>query len=170
MTSPINDSETRDFFAKNNYFGIPPKNVHFFTQGVLPALDYSGKIILENRTKISLAPNGNGGIFSYLLESNSKLFPEMLENGIEFLQIIGIDNVLNKILDPIQIGLAVSKKAGCVIKTLPKRGWQERIGVFGKVDGKYDLLEYSELSEELAKMTNSKGELQFNHGIFIRFY
>ena len=165
MTSPINDVETREFFKSRNNFGIPKENIHFFTQGMLPALDLNGKVIMEGKSKISLAPNGNGGVFAYLLESDSRLFPEMVEYGIEYLQIIGIDNVLNKILDPVHVGLAIHKKAECVIKTLPKRGYQERVGVFAKVDGKYDLIEYSELSEDLAKKTNDKGELLFNHGI-----
>ncbi len=120
MTSPINDAETKGFFAENHNFGVDPAKLHFFAQGVLPSLDLDGKIIMEKAARISLTPNGNGGIFAYLLEAESKFFPEMQSHGVEYLQIIGVDNVLNRLLDPVQVGLAVSRDAGCVIKTIPK--------------------------------------------------
>eukprot|EP00826_Nyctotherus_ovalis_P043664 TRINITY_DN4625_c0_g2_i3.p1 TRINITY_DN4625_c0_g2~~TRINITY_DN4625_c0_g2_i3.p1 ORF type:complete len:190 (-),score=49.51 TRINITY_DN4625_c0_g2_i3:479-1048(-) len=166
MTSPINDAETKAFFKEHNYFGISESKIHFFTQGTIPAVDTEGKIMMESKTKVALSPNGNGGIFVCLLESNSALFPGMQKLGIEFLHIIGIDNVLNKVLDPLQAGLSICREKSCVIKTMPKRNYKERVGVFAKVDKKgYDLVEYSEISEEMAKQTNPKGELLFNHGI-----
>eukprot|EP00829_Urostomides_striatus_P004976 TRINITY_DN15494_c0_g1_i1.p1 TRINITY_DN15494_c0_g1~~TRINITY_DN15494_c0_g1_i1.p1 ORF type:complete len:113 (+),score=59.50 TRINITY_DN15494_c0_g1_i1:30-341(+) len=79
---------------RNNNFGIKPDKLHFFQQGMLPSLDFNGKILLEKKAKISLTPNGNGGVFSYLLESDSMIFPEMTAAGVEYLQIIGIDNCL----------------------------------------------------------------------------
>lgn len=165
MTSPINDSETKAFFKEHNYFGINENKVHFFSQGMLPAIDTEGRIILEGKGKINLSPNGNGGIFAYLLEKDSTLFPGMLKSGIEYLHIIGIDNILNRIMDPMQIGLCINKKVGAIIKTLPKNAYNERVGIFARVNKKgYDMVEYSEISEEMAKRTNDKGELLFNHG------
>lgn len=166
MTSPINDAETKAFFKEHNCFGIPESCIHFFTQGTIPAVDTEGKIMMEGRGKVALSPNGNGGIFVCLLESESALFPDMQKQGVEFLHITGIDNVLNKVLDPLQVGLSICRQKSCVVKTIPKRDYKERVGVFAKVDKKgYDLVEYSEISEEMAKQINSKGELLFNHGI-----
>ena len=43
---------------------------------MLPAVDLEGKILLEEKSKISLSPNGNGGIFGYL-QSHPEFFKEM---------------------------------------------------------------------------------------------
>ena len=165
MTSPINDLETKAFFKDKQYFGIPEDKLHFVTQGTLPAIDTNGGILMEGKAKLALTPNGNGGIFICLLESDSTLFHEMQKSGIEYLHIIGIDNVLNKVLDPLQVGLSIHKKISCVIKVLPKKHYKECIGIFANIDKKgYELVEYSEISEDMAKQTNEKGELLFNHG------
>ena len=48
-----------------------------------------------------MAPNGNGALFDSL-KSNLKV--KDLISKLEYVQIIGVDNALNKVLDPVQIG------------------------------------------------------------------
>jgi len=69
---------------------------------MLPALDTNGKILLSSYCRIKLAPNGNGALFE-TLKSNQEV--QRAVASFEYLQIIGVDNCLNKVLDPIQIGL-----------------------------------------------------------------
>lgn len=66
MTSIITHQATRAYFAANSYFGLPAADIFFFQQSELPALDLNGKILMERKDKVSLAPNGNGGIFEGL--------------------------------------------------------------------------------------------------------
>ena len=53
-----------NFFTENNFFGANQDNVIFFEQAVLPVISAeSGKILLEDRHKLNLGPNGNGALF-----------------------------------------------------------------------------------------------------------
>ena len=48
MTSEMNNQEVVNFFKEHNYFGYDPESVIFFPQGGIPALDYEGKIMIED--------------------------------------------------------------------------------------------------------------------------
>jgi UDP-N-acetylglucosamine/UDP-N-acetylgalactosamine diphosphorylase len=58
MTSPINHTETVQFFEANAYFGLPKEDVSLFEQGMLPCLTNEGKIIMETPTRVAMAPDG----------------------------------------------------------------------------------------------------------------
>lgn len=47
----------------------------FFPQGGIPALTYEGKIIVESEAQVSLAPGGNGAIYSEM--KNRKVLSHM---------------------------------------------------------------------------------------------
>ena len=82
-----------------------------------------------------------------------------------------MDNVLNRLLDPVQVYHAASKQLESSLKCLVKRSAEEPIGVLCKKNGKYDIVEYSELSDALASKKapgNSKG-LYFDLGNILMF-
>lgn len=62
---------------------------------------------------------------------------------------IGVDNVLNKVLDPVHIGFTIDRRLDCCLKSCAKRNAAEKVGVIGKKDGKYNIIEYSELPDKI---------------------
>ena len=71
---------------------------------MMPAVDDSGKIIMKSKGEISLAPNGNGGVFAAIKASKEAY--EVIK-GTDYVQFLSVDNVLNAVLDPLQIGHAI---------------------------------------------------------------
>ena len=52
MTSAATDAATREFFRKAEFFGLPEKDVVFFCQGMVPSMDFEGRMFLEARDRI----------------------------------------------------------------------------------------------------------------------
>ncbi len=159
MTSDANNYETISFFEKNNYFGYPKSAVSFFKQGKLPMLDTNGKILLDENGMIMQAADGHGGIFEAMRKNG--VFYQMKEQGIEWVYIGGVDNVLAKMVDPVLTGLAIDEKTLIAGKSVVKANPQEKVGVFCKKDGKPSVIEYSEISKELAEARDENGELLY---------
>jgi UDP-N-acetylglucosamine/UDP-N-acetylgalactosamine diphosphorylase len=55
MTSGPTRKDTVDFFTKHNFFGLKKEQVIFFEQGVLPCLTFEGKLMMETKSRISVA-------------------------------------------------------------------------------------------------------------------
>lgn len=154
--------EMKDFFVENSFFGLEESQVFFFKQDMLPAIDFEGKIIMSDKDKICMAPNGNGGVYEALVKSKGL---EWLENkGVKYLHICGIDNVLVKVCDPVFLGFADNNDADVATKVVEKTGFNESIGVLGLRGGKQSIIEYSELSEEMAKLEDGNGKLVYFGG------
>ena len=164
MTSEQNNDETVAFFEKNNYFGYDENYIKFFKQGELPLLDENGKVILKEKDEIFMAPDGNGGIFRAL--GNSGILSEMKKNGVKYLAVGNVDNILIHMVDPLAIGLMIDKNAKILSKSFMKPRWDGKWGVFCKMDGKLGVIEYIETPEELLRACNSEGELLYGDAHF----
>ncbi len=162
MTSESNDAETRRFFEENNYFGLSQDTVIFFVQGMMPAIDYSGKIILEAKDSIALSPNGHGGTLLALAKSGA--LAKMRKNSVEFISYFQVDNPLVSPLDPLFIGLHSLEKSEMSSRSLSKTGPNEKLGNFCVSDGKLCIIEYSDMPSELTEKRRSDGRLLFEAG------
>lgn len=69
MTSESTKETTQEFFSQHGYFGIDPKNIYFFEQGMLPCVTPGGKIIMESTFKVAKAPNGNGNMYAGMMST-----------------------------------------------------------------------------------------------------
>jgi len=162
MTSEHTMEPTRKYFKENNYFGLDEKKIIFFEQYMLPAFTFDGKIIMEGINKISKSPDGNGGIYKALRDRN--ILDEIKRLGVQYLHAHSVDNILVKVADPIFIGYCITKNAECGAKVVEKAYPSEPLGVVCEVDGKFQVVEYSEITENTAEKRNPDGRLTFSAG------
>lgn len=159
MTSKENNKDTVDFFEKHNYFGYPKGYIQFFKQGELPMVGEDGKVLLDENGMIKQAADGHGGIFTSMRKDG--VIYDMKARGIEWVFIGGVDNVLVKMVDPTLIGLAESKGILAAGKSVVKAGPHEKVGVFCKRNGRPSVIEYSEISKEMAEEIDENGQLKY---------
>ena len=159
MTSDENNKETVDFFKKHNYFGYNKGDIFFFTQSKLPMVDTDGKCLIDENGNIKEASDGHGGIFKSILKGGALY--DMQSRGIEWVFIGGVDNVLVKPVDPVLIGLSIKENVEAAGKSIIKANPHEKVGIFCKKDGRPSVIEYSEISDELAEERLKNGELKY---------
>lgn len=163
MTSGPTRPATEAFFKKHNFFGLDQQHVIFFEQGTLPCFTFDGKIILDGKSQLSAAPDGNGGVYAAL--KTEGVLADLDKRGIKYIHAYCVDNCLCKVADPIFIGHCVLKGADCGAKVVPKASWDESVGVVCLKNKKFSVVEYSEISEANAKQTNPQtGALAYNAG------
>lgn len=56
MTSEFTLAPTEDFFKRNHYFGLEPSNIIMFEQRMIPAVSFQGKVLLQGKGKVAMAP------------------------------------------------------------------------------------------------------------------
>ncbi|KAF2100313.1 UDP-N-acetylglucosamine pyrophosphorylase [Rhizodiscina lignyota] len=140
---------TEEFFKKNNYFGLNKDNVMIFEQGVLPCISNDGKILMESKSKVAVAPDGNGGLYQALITSG--VVGDMSRRGIKHIHAYCVDNCLVKVADPTFIGFAASKNVNIATKVVRKRDAKESVGLIVEKNGKPDVVEYSEIDAATAE-------------------
>lgn len=162
MTSKLNDLATKDFFEAHDFFGINPDKVIFFTQGVMPAIGYDGKLLLAAKDSLALAPDGHGGTLLALKRSGA--LGRMRADGIDYISYFQVDNPLVSIVNPLFLGLHALHESEMSAIMLAKTEPFEKLGNFCVSDGKTQIIEYSDLPEELAIKRNPDGSLKFIAG------
>lgn len=167
MTSEKNHKDTVDFFSEHNFFGYHKDYVTFFIQEMAPSVNYEGKIFLEDRWKVSMSPNGNGGWFSSLVKQS--LLDKVHQMGIEWFNVFSVDNVLQKIADPYFVGATARSGFPVGSKVIKKAHPGEKVGVMCKEDGRPSIVEYYELTEEMLNMRDASGEPLYNYGVILNY-
>ena len=150
MTSSDNNDETIMFFEENNYFDYNPQLIHFFEQSDRPLLDYKRKPIIKEG-KIMKASSGHGDLYDAIVKEKNLI--EKL--GIQYFMVTNVDNILSSLLDCDFIGNAVDNDI--TAKTVEKLEPSEKVGVYAEKDGKLAVVEYTEISEELASRRDEEG-------------
>lgn len=167
MTSDKNDAATRAFFEEHDFFGYNKNYVDFFVQEMAPATDFNGKIFLEDKGRISLSPNGNGGWFVSLTRSG--LSEKLKKMGVEWINVFSVDNVLQRMVSPAFVGATILSGKPIGSKVVGKNAPDERVGVMCLRDGRPSIVEYYELSDEMANQLNADGTRAYNWGVILNY-
>lgn len=167
MTSEKNHEATTGFFREKDYFGYDREHIHFFKQDMAPASDYHGKIFLEGKAKLASSPNGNGGWLTSL--KNAGLLEFIHQEGIEWLNVFAVDNVLQRIADPCFIGATMEHGCDVGAKVVRKNHPDEKVGVMCLKDGHPSIIEYYELTDELRDTLDENGEPAYNFGVILNY-
>jgi len=160
MTSSLVHKDTVEFFESHNYFGLPKTSVTFFLQDDFPTLTPDGKMLLQSKSSITMSPNGNGGVWRGIARHG--ILDDWNKNGIEWVATYSVDNILVKMADPMFLGFCIENKLEIGSKVVPKSKPDERVGVLAVKDGRYGVVEYTEIDEHRRNLRNEKGELVYN--------
>ena len=167
MTSVENNSATSQFFKDKNYFGYNPEHIHFFIQEQNPVLSLDGHFLLSSSEQLCYSPNGNGG-WALSLEK-AGLIEEMKGFGVEWINVFSVDNVLQRMADPVFFGAILTQGLTSGAKVVMKNAPDEKVGAMCTLDGKPYIIEYYELSEEMSRQTNEDGSLAYGYGVILNY-
>lgn len=164
MTSPENHDATLRFFAEHDQFGLP--HVRMFTQGQMPAVDRdSGKILLAEKGRVALSPDGHGGTLAALAQPGPGGGPsclnEMRSRGVRTVFYFQVDNPFAQIADPAFLGLHHAAASEVSFKVIEKLAPEEKLGVVVTINGVPRVIEYSDLPPALAEAQEVDHSLKY---------
>ena len=159
MTSPATDAETREYFEANDLCGLSKEQLRIFCQGTMPAVDAdTGKVLLSDKGTIALSPDGHGGLVAALQRHGC--LAEAKRDGIEQFFYAQVDNPLVQLCDPELIGYHLLASSQLTTQVVQKRFPKEKVGNVVSVDGKVQIIEYSDLPDSAAEQQNKDGSLK----------
>ena len=121
-----------------------------------------GKIILDAPGHVFMSPDGHGGMISALKANGC--FADMEARGVTTLFYFQVDNPMVEVADPAFIGLHTLEESDYSLKLCAKRDPNEGLGMVVKRDGHFDMIEYTEMTDEMNNRRTKTGDLYFKFG------
>jgi UDP-N-acetylglucosamine/UDP-N-acetylgalactosamine diphosphorylase len=160
MTSDATHAETLAFLEHHKFFHLGKETVHLFQQGSLPALDAAtGQILMTSGSELALSPDGHGGLVTAL--ANAGLLKMLASHDIRHLFYHQVDNPTAIICDPALVGFHAKQRSQVTTNVVRKVSPTERMGVLADVNGRTEIVEYSELTPEQAARCDASGDWIF---------
>ena len=159
MTGPSTHAPTEAYFAEHENLGLRPDELFLFQQGTMPAIDAThGRILMESPSQLALSPDGHGGIVAALARCGALAMAK--QRGVEQFFYAQVDNPMVTACDPIMVGYHRLARSQMTTQVVPKRFAKERVGNVVSIDGKTQIIEYSDLPDVAAEKTNPDGSLK----------
>ena len=118
----------------------------------MPAVDAeTGKLLLAEKDSLFLSPDGHGGTVAALAASGA--IDDMRRRGIEHLFYLQVDNPLVPIGDAEFIGYHLLAESELTSMAVAKQTPQDRLGNFALIDGRLQVIEYSDFPDDVAEKT-----------------
>ncbi len=124
MTSPRNHEATLHFLKEKGF----------------------AQVALFQQSTHEGVPDGNGGALHHFIASG--VAKTWKEKGIEYIQVIPVDNPLANPWDPDVIKL-LEEGYELVLKAFPRTNPDEKVGVIETNEGKLTIKEYTEISDQI---------------------
>lgn len=160
MTSPVTHEEQVAFLEEHQRFGLPQDDLVVFCQGTMPAVDAkTGKLLLADKGELFLSPNGHGGTVAALADSGA--IEHMRRRGVRHLFYLQVDNPLAPIADPEFIGYHLLTDSELTSMAVAKQTPRDKLGNFVSVDGRVQVIEYSDFPDDVAERRDAEGGLVF---------
>jgi UDP-N-acetylglucosamine/UDP-N-acetylgalactosamine diphosphorylase len=148
------------FLEEHARFGLPEDDLVVFCQGTMPAVDAkTGKLLLAGKDELFLSPNGHGGTVAALADSGA--IEHMRRRGVKHLFYLQVDNPLTPIADPEFIGYHLLTDSELTSMAVTKQTPRDKLGNFVSVDGRVQVIEYSDFPDDVAERRDAQGGLVF---------
>jgi len=158
MTSPATHDETIAFFDEHDRFGLPEEDFRVFCQGTMPAVDAdSGRVLLAEKDSLALSPDGHGGMLAALADSGA--LDDVERRGIQQLFYFQVDNPMVDVGSPEMIGYHLLFDSEMATQVIGKKDPLEQVGNVVEIDGRLQVIEYSDLPDDVAGRRNPDGSL-----------
>ncbi len=159
MTGPSTHAPTEAYFAEHENLGLRPDELFLFQQGTMPAIDAThGRILMESPGQLALSPDGHGGIVAALARCGALAMAK--QRGVEQFFYAQVDNPMVTACDPTMVGYHRLAGSQMTTQVVRKRFAKERVGNVVSIDGKTQIIEYSDLPDAAAEQTNPDGSLK----------
>jgi UDP-N-acetylglucosamine/UDP-N-acetylgalactosamine diphosphorylase len=160
MTSPATHDEQLAFLDQHDRFGLTEDDLVVFCQGTMPAVDAAtGRLLLADKGQLFRSPDGHGGTVAALASSGA--LQHMLDRGIHQLFYLQVDNPIVPICDPALVGYHLLAESELTSLAVAKQGPHDRVGNFVSVDGRVQVIEYSDFPDDVAERRAADGSLVF---------
>ncbi len=166
MTNPVRHGEIVDFFETHDFFGYDRTQVEFFRQDMAPALDPEGKVMLRTPGQLALSPDGNGHWFQRLVRSG--LYDRLTARGLEWINLVSVDNVMQRMADPVFLGATAASGKDSGTKVVAKTNPDEKVGVVCLRNGRPAVVEYFEAEHIMHDLTED-GVMKYRFGVTLNY-
>lgn len=138
MTSSSNYFPIYTYLKEKDFFSLSGEQVTVFQQQSFPLLDMEGNWYIQSPGLIGLGPGGNGAAFA----EGITILQKWKEEGIQWIQVIPIDNLLSTPFDPYLLGCHMFNQSDLVLLTIQRDLDITEVGLIGENNTKIYIQEY----------------------------